>query len=102
MTQRRMYGYCPDNMRFADRRLWRNWVALDTPEEEDVFREMGLAFVTGRKGVVETMKAISIKQPWAWLIISGYKTVENRKWYTAHRGDILIHASKSKLDLNEI
>lgn len=45
------------------------------------------------------MKAISIKQPWAWLIISGYKTVENRKWYTAHRGDILIHASKSKLDL---
>lgn len=44
MIQRRMYGYC-DNMRFADGRLWRNWVVLDTPEEEDVFREMGLAFV---------------------------------------------------------
>lgn len=45
------------------------------------------------------MKAISIKQPWAWLIANGYKTVENRKWYTGHRGDILIHASKSKKDL---
>ncbi len=45
------------------------------------------------------MKAISIKQPWAWLIATGYMTVENRKWYTAHRGDILIHASKSKKDL---
>lgn len=45
------------------------------------------------------MKAISIKQPWAWLIASGYMTVENRKWYTAHRGDIMIHASKSKFDL---
>ncbi len=45
------------------------------------------------------MKAISIKQPWAWLIAVGYKTVENRKWYTGYRGDILIHASKSKVDL---
>lgn len=45
------------------------------------------------------MKAISIKQPWAWLIANGYQTVENRKWYTGHRGDILIHASKSKKDL---
>lgn len=42
------------------------------------------------------MKAISIKQPWAWLIANGYKTVENRKWYTAHRGDILVHASKNQ------
>lgn len=45
------------------------------------------------------MKAISIKQPWAWLIANGYMTVENKKWYTAHRGDILIHASKSQADL---
>ena len=45
------------------------------------------------------MKTISIKQPWAWLIANGYKTVENRKWYTGHRGDNLIHASKSKKDL---
>ena len=27
------------------------------------------------------MKALSIKQPWAWLICAGYKDVENRTWY---------------------
>ena len=26
------------------------------------------------------MKALSIKQPWAWLICSGYKDIENRNW----------------------
>lgn len=26
------------------------------------------------------MQAISIKQPWAWLIVHGYKDVENRNW----------------------
>jgi hypothetical protein len=46
------------------------------------------------------MKAISIKQPWAWLIANGYMTVENRKWYTGHRGDLLIHAGKSETDVD--
>lgn len=40
------------------------------------------------------MKCISIKQPWAWLIVNRYKPVENRKWKTKYRGPILIHASK--------
>lgn len=40
------------------------------------------------------MKAISIRQPWAWMIVEGYKDVENREWFTKFRGDILIHASK--------
>ncbi len=44
------------------------------------------------------MKALSIKQPWAWLIVNGYKDVENRSWRTKHRGPFLIHASK-KIDL---
>lgn len=26
------------------------------------------------------MKALSIKQPWAWLICTGYKDIENRDW----------------------
>jgi hypothetical protein len=41
-----------------------------------------------------TMKAISIKQPWAWLIVNGYKNIENRSWKTDYRGKLLIHASK--------
>lgn len=38
------------------------------------------------------MKALSIKQPWAWLIVNGYKIHENRTWNTKYRGEILIHA----------
>lgn len=40
------------------------------------------------------MKAISIRQPWAWLIVNGHKDIENRTWRTHHRGPLLIHASK--------
>jgi hypothetical protein len=40
------------------------------------------------------MKAISIQQPWAWLIVNGYKDVENRSWPTKYRGTIAIHAGK--------
>lgn len=40
------------------------------------------------------MKALSIKQPWAWAIMDGYKPVENRDWPTRFRGTVAIHASK--------
>jgi hypothetical protein len=40
------------------------------------------------------MKALSIRQPWAWLIANGHKDIENRQWKTYHRGPILIHAAK--------
>lgn len=36
---------------------------------------------------------LSIRQPWAWLIVSGWKNIENRTWSTNVRGQILIHAS---------
>lgn len=38
------------------------------------------------------LKALSIRQPWAWLIIHGYKDIENRTWRHRHRGPVLIHA----------
>lgn len=45
------------------------------------------------------MKAISIKQPWAYLIAAGIKDIENRTWkcpgkYIGER--VLIHASKTQ------
>ena len=42
------------------------------------------------------MKALSIKQPWAWLIASGFKPIENRNWRypPRFRGPFLIHAGK--------
>lgn len=39
------------------------------------------------------MKTLSIKQPWASLITSGIKNIENRTWKTNYRGRIYIHAS---------
>jgi ASC-1-like (ASCH) protein len=41
------------------------------------------------------MKALSLKQPWAELIVSGKKTIEVRNWNTKFRGEFLIHASKN-------
>lgn len=41
------------------------------------------------------MKVLTIKQPWATLIIDGYKKYEFRSWKTNYRGKILIHAGKS-------
>jgi hypothetical protein len=70
------------------------------------------------------MKALSILQPWAWLIIrpditdpaewarpyadGRIKDIENRTWRTAFRGRVLIHAGKTlnaedyKFDRNDI
>lgn len=52
------------------------------------------------------MKVLSIRQPWAWLIVNGYKDIENRDWKypTKHRGEFLIHASKgmTKTEYKEV
>ena len=40
------------------------------------------------------MLALSIRQPWAWLIIHAGKDIENRTWYTKVRGRVLVHAAK--------
>jgi hypothetical protein len=39
--------------------------------------------------------AISVKQPWAALLVAGVKSVEVRTWPTAKRGRVFIHAAKS-------
>ncbi len=40
------------------------------------------------------MMALSIRQPWAWLILFGGKDFENRDWATKYRGRFLVHAAK--------
>lgn len=40
------------------------------------------------------MKALSIKEPWASLIMKGKKTIETRTWRTSYRGPVLLCASK--------
>jgi hypothetical protein len=44
------------------------------------------------------IKALSIMQPWAWLIVNRHKAIENRDWPTRFRGPVAIHAGK-KVDL---
>lgn len=41
------------------------------------------------------MKVLTVKQPWAQLIVDGYKKYEFRSWKTKYRGKILIHAGMS-------
>lgn len=43
------------------------------------------------------MTAISIKQPWTWMIWKGLKTIETRLWPTDFRGSILLVSSKGKM-----
>ncbi len=43
------------------------------------------------------MKAITVLQPWAWLLVSGKKRCETRPWKTDYRGEILIHAGKKDM-----
>ena len=45
--------------------------------------------------------AISVKQPWAALLVAGVKTVEVRTWATRARGPVLIHAAKTADDRPE-
>ncbi|MGA8725379.1 MAG: ASCH domain-containing protein [Acidimicrobiales bacterium] len=37
-------------------------------------------------------RVLTVRQPWASLIVAGIKPVENRTWPTRHRGRLLIHA----------
>jgi hypothetical protein len=39
-------------------------------------------------------RALSIQQPWGWLIAHGYKDIENRDWLTWVRGPVGIHVGR--------
>lgn len=41
------------------------------------------------------MKALSIRQPWAWAIVHAGKDVENRTWRTSRRGEFFVHAART-------
>jgi hypothetical protein len=50
------------------------------------------------------LKVLTIKQPWATLIINGYKNIENRTWGVSKDRWILVHSSAkyTKVDLNTV
>ena len=44
--------------------------------------------------MAEVNYALSLKQPWATLLVHGRKSIEVRRWPTARRGRVLIHAAR--------
>src|SRR5437879_1749653 len=40
------------------------------------------------------MRVLSIRQPWASLLVLGVKRWETRSWHTSHRGPLAIHAAR--------
>jgi len=42
-------GYMPEGMYIDGGRLWKSGVLIDTPEEEDLFHEMGLVWIPPEK-----------------------------------------------------
>jgi hypothetical protein len=42
------------------------------------------------------MKALTVKQPWAWAVIHGGKDIENRNQRINYRGELFIHAGKGE------
>jgi len=42
------------------------------------------------------MKVLSLHQPYASLVVHGFKKFETRSWFTRYRGHLLIHSTKSK------
>ncbi len=48
------------------------------------------------------MKVLTIQEPYATFIMQGMKKIETRSWKTKYRGEIYIHAGKSKNFLKKI
>lgn len=53
---------------------------------------MNILYKGIRRGLL--MKVLSLKQPYAELVVAGKKTIELRNWKTKFRGRFLIHSSK--------
>ena len=47
------------------------------------------------------MRIPSIRQPWAWLVATGIKPIENRKWTTRHRRPLAIQAARLRAAISE-
>lgn len=50
--------------------------------------------ITMAKKKKQEVQVLSVRQPWAELILSGVKWCENRSWKTTFRGRLYIHASR--------
>jgi len=40
-------------------------------------------------------RCLSVRQPWAWALVNGFKPLENRDYMPNYRGPLVIHAGKT-------
>lgn len=52
------------------------------------------------KRIMTDPRVLTVRQPFASLIIGGHKDVENRRWQTSYRGPLLIHAGLARESLH--
>lgn len=50
----------------------------------------------------DTLPTISIRQPHAWAVMAGIKSVEFRSRPCTYRGPLLLHAGKSEQDISSL
>lgn len=98
----RDYGYCHRSLvtqlLLAEYELGEVLVTHIIAKPKKEKEVMPLITITSSPApVVPTMKALSIRQPWCYLIGSRFKDVENRDWSTKYRGPVLLHAG-TKID----
>jgi hypothetical protein len=72
------------------------WVVVDLLKQAMPEARIEMPVATSPR---DNLKCLSVQQPWAWLIVNGFKDVENRDWATSYRGPVLIHAG-SRVDGN--
>jgi hypothetical protein len=65
------------------------WIVLDDQLQ-------GLTVSAKQKHLrhLDTVRALTVRQPWAWAIAKGHKGVENRSRPVSYRGPLAIHAAK--------
>lgn len=51
-------------------------------------------YATGQQAGALPTVALSIRQPWAWLIVQGHKDIENRTWRKVFPDTFLVHAGQ--------
>lgn len=83
------FGWCPRP------RHWHSWAGDEDIEHAKTTGQPDpRTSICGCSCAGAPVKALTIHRPWAELIAAGHKRVENRTWYTHHRGPLVIHAGQ--------
>lgn len=70
-------------------------------DQESVIGNQEISREGTRKSEIE-IRALSLLQPWASLLVFDEKKIETRSWKTSYRGPVAIHASQNKYFMHHI